>query len=249
MFGCSHGSGSLSLTGAKEPDQLAPGALCRTSEAVLVSLFPSTVPVPRSLRRPPHPNRGVTNSTPFQMRKPRCQQRWHFAPGQVVQGFASFCTTQVLSPPGCHMFRRTWREQIVFSKNSEHSGSGMENQGQQTLLQAVEPSRSPQPCTLYYSGVNRGLLSCSSLSTRGKPHCGSRCPDAGPQKVSSPGCSGDAPCPGRLPGTCPPAPGISVPQPRALSLLPRDRMVLTHGGAASYSFLLSPLPSPCPPLP
>lgn len=64
--------------------------------------------------------------------------------------------------------------------------------------------------------------------------------DAGPQKLSSPGCSGDAPCPGRLPGTCPPAPGISVLQPGLLSLLPGDRMVLTPGGAASYSFLSFP---------
>lgn len=50
---------------------------------------------------------GVTNSTPFQIRNPRYQQRWHFAPGRVIQGFASFCTTQVPSPPGCHVFRRT----------------------------------------------------------------------------------------------------------------------------------------------
>lgn len=47
--------------------------------------------------------------------------------------------------PRVHVFRRTWREQKVFSKDLEHSGSWMENQGQQTLLRAVEPSRSPQP--------------------------------------------------------------------------------------------------------
>ena len=39
-------------------------------------------------------------------------------------------------PPGCPLLRRTLRESKAFSQDWEHSGSGMEIQGQQALPQA-----------------------------------------------------------------------------------------------------------------
>ena len=68
-------------------------------------------------------------------------------------------------------------ESIFYSEDLEHSGSGMENQGQKTLLRAAGPLGSPHLCTPNYSGVNQGLLSCNSLHTRGESHPSSRCPE------------------------------------------------------------------------
>ena len=142
LVGCSQGSVSLSLTGAKEPDRLGPGALCRISEAFLIPLFSLHCSGAQVPPKASSSQLGVTNSTPFQMRNPRCQQRWHFAPGQV---FASLCTTQVPSPPGCHVFTCSegpGGSRKYFPTTRSTVGHGWRTK---TLLRAVEPSRSPQP--------------------------------------------------------------------------------------------------------
>ena len=110
-------------------------------------------PCPRAQVTPeassPHP--GV------QMRTPRGQQGgscpWFPVGGPVP---APFCTpgSPVPHVPRLPPAQKDLREQKAFSKDSEHSGSRMGEQGQQTLLQSYGASRTTLSKHPLYGGVS-----------------------------------------------------------------------------------------------
>ena len=111
---------------------------------------------------PPRPRAQVTPeaSSPHpgvQMRTPRGQQGgscpWFPVGGPVP---APFCTpgSPVPHVPRLPPAQKDRREQKAFSKDSEHSGSWMGEQGQQTLLQSYGASRTTLSKHPLYGGVS-----------------------------------------------------------------------------------------------